>query len=370
MLMAVSRGDQPGRSPGGNVEDVLRQDQAIRGDHQDVRRGVAQPLLRRGGVVSLAQRSGRVDGNSVRLRQLLDRARGELHASAGRPVGLRQHERDRPAAARRGVDEGGQGRGGKRRRSREHDAHAAILGTPPPQPDRAALRAAPGTIRPSPDCSAGQGETQLEAAVGARRTVPAPGDARHAHARRRGAPAAASEGPSRRLRRRREAPRRAEAAAVAGVHAPARRDAAQLRQSRLGARRRGGPRSPHPPDPAAAARHAAATRSRRRPAARQVHAARPAAVGLSHHRGAAVGRPCALHQGPPRDARRRRRRGVRAGAARLHAEAAQGRPRARRAAANTPASPTSSARPCARPACRGSRSSSNCPSSRPPSPGW
>src|SRR5512132_392317 len=105
------------------VEDGLRQYQAIRGNDQNLELGVAQRHL--DGLI--AQRRRLQDVETVRLRVTLDRRWRECKASAGWPIGLRQHDRYR-VAGRVNCSEHADG---KIRRTGEAYAHRAA-----PQPAR------------------------------------------------------------------------------------------------------------------------------------------------------------------------------------------------------------------------------------------
>ena len=73
------------------LEQRRRQEQAVGGDDQRVRLRGHAPRSASCGVLS-AQRLEH--GEPALRREMLDRARRRSHAAAGRPVGLRQNERD------------------------------------------------------------------------------------------------------------------------------------------------------------------------------------------------------------------------------------------------------------------------------------
>jgi hypothetical protein len=86
------------------VEHRLRQDQPVGGHDQYVGLRRAQGVVLGLGLRAAplqAERERRAGGDAVRLRQQPHRRGAELHAAARRPIGLGQHQRDRPVLRRR-----------------------------------------------------------------------------------------------------------------------------------------------------------------------------------------------------------------------------------------------------------------------------
>jgi hypothetical protein len=109
------------------VEHGLRQDQAVGGHHQQIRRGGQQGLPRGIGVLGelavRAQTAWLGDSQATVQRLLLDRRRLQLHAAPGGAVGLGQHQRHLVAS----VGQGGQRGAGELGCPGECDPHASFM---------------------------------------------------------------------------------------------------------------------------------------------------------------------------------------------------------------------------------------------------